>query len=81
MSAPLHLLPGAISEMFAQVSHSGIITLSDRYGLMAAVYDESLTEDERQAIDRILRKVCRRQVTVLNEITIDKALEADKPCR
>ncbi|MGA7936805.1 MAG: hypothetical protein WCA35_24830 [Kovacikia sp.] len=78
MSAPHQLLPGAISEMFAQVSHTGVITLPDRYGLMAAMYDESLSEEERSAIDRLLRLVCRKQITVLNEVSTEKALEQDR---
>ncbi len=59
MGAPLYLLPGAISEMFAQVSSSGVLTLADRYGLMAAIYDESLTDEERLAINRLLRLASR----------------------
>jgi hypothetical protein len=78
MSAPIQLIPGAISEMFAQVSTSGVITLSDRYGLMAAMYDESLSDEERQAIDRILRLACRKQLTFLNETPVEKEVEKDK---
>lgn len=53
------LIPGAISEMVASTSDTNVLTLGDRYGLMAAIFDESLDETERLAIDRILRFVAR----------------------
>lgn len=77
MSAPLQLIPGAISEMFAQVSTSGIITLADRYGLMAAMYDDSLTEEERFAINRLLRLACRGQLKFLETMPVNKVVETD----
>jgi len=48
------LLPGALADLFAQVSQTGRITLADRYGLMAAILDDSLAEEERASIDRLL---------------------------
>lgn len=48
------LLPGALADLFAQVSQTGRITVADRYGLMAAILDESLAEEERASIDRLL---------------------------
>ena len=42
----LQLLPGAISEIIASVSDTGVLTLADRYGLMAATLDESLNDEE-----------------------------------
>jgi hypothetical protein len=36
MFNPVQLLPGAISEILASVAETGILTLSDRYGLLAA---------------------------------------------
>ena len=65
----IHLLPGALGELFAQVSNSGRITLADRYGLMAALLEEELTEQERAAIDRLLRALRRGQLKVVNEIS------------
>ena len=70
MCAPLYLLPGAVAEMFAQVSQSGVITLADRYGLMAAMYDESLPDEERFAINRILRLATRGELTLFNEVSV-----------
>ena len=69
MLTPIRLIPGAISDLFAQVTISGKITLADRYGLMAAVLEDSMTEDERSAIDRLLRALCRGRIQVVNEIS------------
>lgn len=69
MSAEVRLLPNAISELFAQSSHSGYITLADRYGLMAALLEDSLNDEERRSIDRLLRAVSRGQVRVVDELS------------
>ncbi len=69
MLTPVRLIPGAISDLFAQVTTSGKITLADRYGLMAAVLEDSMSEDERSAIDRLLRSLCRGRIQVVNEIS------------
>jgi hypothetical protein len=63
------LLPSAIADLTAQVAQSREITLADRYGLMAAILSESLPEEERQAIDRLLRAVCRGRFTIVDEIS------------
>ncbi|WP_275993826.1 hypothetical protein [Argonema antarcticum] len=65
----LQLLPNAISELFAQVSASGRITLADRYGLMAALLDESLEEEQRTAIDRLIRALCKGRIIVVDELS------------
>ena len=69
MLTPVRLIPGAISDLFAQVTTSGKITLADRYGFMASVLEDSMTEDERSAIDRLLRSLCRGRIQVVNEIS------------
>jgi hypothetical protein len=66
---PVRLLPGAISDLFAQVSTSGKITLADRYGLMAALLEDSLTQEERESIDRLLRAWCRGQMRIVNDLS------------
>ena len=70
MSAPIQLLPGALAELFAQVSCSGVLTLADRYGLMAAVFDDTLTDEERFALNRLLRSASRGQVQLVNELSV-----------
>jgi hypothetical protein len=69
MTVQIRLLPGAISDLFAQVSSSGKITLADRYGLMAALLEDALAEEERDAIDRLLRAFCRGRMKVVSEIS------------
>ena len=58
------LLPGAISEIFATTTETGILTLSDRYGLMAATLDENLAEEERRVVNRLLRSIRRGRIQV-----------------
>jgi hypothetical protein len=70
MQPPVRLLPCALSELFAQVMMNGQITLADRYGLMAALLDDTLTADERASIDRLLRSVRRGQVVLVDDLSI-----------
>lgn len=63
------LLPSAIADLTAQVAESRRITLADRYGLLAAVFSESLKQEEREAIDRLLRAVCRGRFIIVDEIS------------
>lgn len=65
MLIQLQLLPGAIAEMLASVSDTGTLTLGDRYGLLAATLDDSLSEEERRAVNRLLRAVIRGKVKVI----------------
>ncbi|MFB2922464.1 MULTISPECIES: hypothetical protein [Aerosakkonema] len=65
----VQLLPNAISELFAQVSASGRLTLADRYGLMAAMLDESLEEEQRSAIDRLIRALYKGRIVVVDELS------------
>ena len=70
MFPPLQLIPGAIAELFAQVSSSGEITLADRYGLMAAIFEEALSDDERCAVDRLLKAVCRGRLQPVDKLSV-----------
>jgi hypothetical protein len=63
------LLPTALSDLTAHVAESGNITLADRYGLMAAIFDESISDEERFAIDRLLRAVCRGRFRLVDELS------------
>lgn len=69
MVTQVKLLPCALSELYAQAFTSGSITQADRWGLMAAVLDESLTEEERSSVDRILHAVRRGRLQIVNEIS------------
>jgi hypothetical protein len=64
----LCLLPDAIAELFAQSLERGQITLEERYGLMAALLNNSLTEDEKSAINRLLHFVNQGRLKVINEL-------------
>ena len=46
MIPQVQLIPGAISAILASVTDTGTLTLSDRYGLLAATLDENLDECE-----------------------------------
>ncbi len=69
MLPQIQLLPGAISEILASVTETGILTLADRYGLMAAALDESLDEEERGCVNRLLRSVLKGRVTVVADLS------------
>lgn len=75
MQLQLCLLPDAIAELFAQVTHSGKVTLADQYGLLAAVFDESLSEEERFSIDRLLRAAAKGSLLVVNDLSAVSASE------
>ncbi|MGB3191373.1 MAG: hypothetical protein WBB43_18355 [Limnoraphis sp.] len=60
----VNLLPGAINEIIASVADSQSLSQTDRYGLMAAMLDESLSEDDYRSIDRLLRSVVRGWVQI-----------------
>lgn len=69
MLLPTNLLPFGISELFAQASKTRALTKADRYGLMTAIMDDSITEEERQAIDRLLYAIRRGRLQMVNEIS------------
>lgn len=69
MSVQLRLLPGAISDLFAESSNSNQITLADQYGLLAALLEDEITEEERASIDRMLYSLHRRRMRVVSEIS------------
>ena len=63
---PIYLLPLALGDIFANANAKGYITLADRYGLMAAIFDESLPEDEKRSIDRLIRSICKGRIKVID---------------
>ncbi len=71
MQSPISLLPDAISELFAQSSTSGNITLADRYGFMAAVFEEKLSEEDRESIDRMLRALKRGRLQMVDDLSAE----------
>lgn len=63
------ILPGAISEILVSARETGVLTLADRYGLMAATLDENLTEEDRRSINRLLRSVIKGKVKMSDELS------------
>lgn len=70
MSIQFCLLQFALAELFAQSSNSGMVTLADQYGLMAAVMEETLDEEERVALDRLLYAVYKGRVKVSDQLSV-----------
>lgn len=64
MNSQHQLLPGAIFEILASVAQTGTLTLLDRYGLLAAIMNDEINEEERRAIDRLLRSIQRGRIKV-----------------
>lgn len=65
----VNLLPGAINELIATVTDTHCLTQADRYGLMAAILDESLAEEERNSLDRLIRSLVKGRIQISNELS------------
>ncbi len=68
----IKLLPGAVGEIIATSADTGFLSLADRYGLMAAILDECLEQEEQEAINRLLRFVVKGRIKVTNDISNHK---------
>lgn len=68
----IQILPGAVSEIIATSADSGVLTLADRYGLMAAILDEFINDEEEEALNRLLRRVIRGRIQVVDQISCDR---------
>ncbi|MEB3338771.1 MAG: hypothetical protein VKJ46_14980 [Leptolyngbyaceae bacterium] len=55
-----------LPELVARTQKTGKITLLDRYELMVAMVDDTLTAEEIQVIDRLLQSVCQGKVKVVD---------------
>ena len=75
MQTPLKLLPSALSDLFAQVMTTGRLTVADRYGLLAALLDETISDDELNSIDRLLRSIRRGRVTLVEDLSNTNCLD------
>jgi hypothetical protein len=69
MMPAISLLPGSISELFVEASMTRKITLADRYGIMAALLDEAISEDEIHCINRLLHALRQGRVRIVNELS------------
>ena len=65
----IELLPLAISELFAQATLTGKITLADRYGILAALLKESLDDEEMRCLNRLLYALKKGRIRVVDELS------------
>ena len=70
MQLQLNLIPGAIGNLYADVSTYGYITLADRYGLMAAILEDTLSDEEESCVNRLLRAACKGKLTISDELSL-----------
>ncbi|MBL1178500.1 hypothetical protein [Pantanalinema sp. GBBB05] len=68
--SPLCLLPTALSELFAQVSTTNVLTLADRYGIQAALLNEAMSDEDRQMVDRLLYALRHRRIQIVNDLSV-----------
>lgn len=61
------LLESAIAELFTQVFQEGKITLRASYSLIAVLMSPSLTQAEKDLINRLLYAVRRGRLKVVDE--------------
>jgi hypothetical protein len=66
----INLIPGAINELLATVRDTQCLTKADRYGMMAAILDESTTDEERGCLDRLLRSFAKGRIQVSNDLSL-----------
>jgi hypothetical protein len=66
----INLIPGAISELTVNAYNTRRITKADRYGMMAAILDDSISEKERFYLDRLLLSIAKGRVQVTEELSV-----------
>ena len=64
------LLPTALADMFVEVTSTGRLSYADRYGMLAALLDASVGDDDRRSIDRILYALRRGTVCVVDDLSM-----------
>ncbi|MDB9515553.1 hypothetical protein PN466_01065 [Roseofilum reptotaenium CS-1145] len=69
MEVSLHLLPCGLSDLIVQAYTKRKLTQADRYGLMAAILDPNLSEEEQQAIDRLFYLYYRGRLELTDELS------------
>lgn len=67
MLPAVKLIPGSVAEMLATARQTGRLQKTDQYGLMAAVLEEALSDEEVRAVNRLLRSVQRGKVKITDE--------------
>ena len=62
----VNLIPGAISKLTVNAYN----TKADRYGMMAAILDDSISEKERFYLDRLLLSIAKGRIQVTDELSV-----------
>ncbi|MDJ1179338.1 hypothetical protein PJF56_10725 [Roseofilum sp. BLCC_M91] len=70
MEFSLNLLPCALSDVIVQAYTKRELTQADRYGLMAAILEQNLTEEEQHAIDRLIHSYYRGRLKLTDELSV-----------
>ncbi|MEM8642097.1 MAG: hypothetical protein AAGG51_25285 [Cyanobacteria bacterium P01_G01_bin.54] len=60
----LEPLPGAIAALFAAAATTRTLTEADCYGLLAALLQDNIDNEERCAIDRLLHWARRGRLSI-----------------
>ena len=66
----INLIPGAINDLIATVNDTHCLTKADRYGMMAAILDESTSDEERGSLDRLLRSFVKGRINMCDELSL-----------
>lgn len=59
------MLPSAIPDLFYEITTSRKITLAERYALMTALLQNSLSEDEERLLNRLFYALRRKWVEIV----------------
>ncbi|KAM3089939.1 hypothetical protein ACKFKG_31780 [Phormidesmis sp. 146-35] len=63
------LLPGAISELYADAASTGKLTIGDRYTIRTALVNDLLDPEEQGALDRLLYAFRKGNVQLVEELS------------
>lgn len=66
----ISLIPGAISQLISTAYNTRRLTKADRYVIMAAILNESITEEERCSLDHLLLSAVKGHIQVTDELSI-----------
>ena len=55
---------GTVAELFYRVSHSGNMTSTESRGLMRALCESALSDEDRDAVNRLLHAIRRGWVRI-----------------
>ncbi len=64
------ILPGAVNEIIYNVVKTQKISKADRYGIMVALLDESISNEDQNAINRLVRLIVRGKVQIIDELSM-----------